>query len=1057
MGGYVMQPGSRVLVGPAIEVIQAAAFEIAADLSSTSPESVLLVDGNRFRWDSIRRHWRRENDPLRLVVTDLRSVVEDCYESLEGPSARLPAITRRRLLARALREAATDRDRPHLARHAEDFTELVTLVEAAGDAAIDRLTGDPSSLPRPDHGVLAAAIGRYRDLLDEPPFDAHVTQLETYRRVLDSDRSIGDLLGPAEVVVIAGELDASPLERRFVRAIVEDLPVVAFLPQATQDSVDGVDAVLADELEVYRDLGLPVEFVPDDEGFPGTAGRMYRPTAAGEPIEPPAGAAWIRAPAPDREVRAVARAIRRDLAAGVDPDDVLVVVPGLISYLERIADSFEQAGIEFAPHTNRLLYQLNVGRAVLDALELCAGDARTGTLAALATNPMVDLGHPRLTKGIVDLCHRLPSDDVEVLVAELDAEEAATPLEALLEAASACRDADPAGFVETFEALLADLEIPQRIEHLRDAEPAGFDARMELAGYDDVRRSLEVVDTLFDHVGSTDPIDELDDALQRLRVRPRGRAPGGVVDVVGPREAYMSDYTHLYLVGLTAESFPLEADRPRFFDELVEALPVEPGDDRARARHRFQTMVSNAESVVVTTPETGFDDESRLESPVLDEFRRVSGIEPDPVDPANATAEDVQRALSRLGADELEAAVDHAADSGALTPDQRERVLAGSACAANRASAGLTAHDGRLDPATVDRLHPAGDRLPVSPTRLGTYARCGFRYYAGRVLDLDEPDEYRLEPSGLDVGRLVHDALERFYTGLQGSDHEPVDLGAHPRENLESALVSAVLVEADGAGLADGDVFADRTLRTLLAGLGRPAANPYFGDDAPHDGDDRGLLVRFLDHELETDGRPFAFELEFDRADPYELPTPAGPVPIAGRIDRLDLVDDDGDPRGLVLDYKTGRAVPKRTLEGLDFQLPVYAVAARDRFPGAVEAVDATYYALDAPTGVKRTRSIGESIGRYADGPDALDRFLDDAVPGWVGRIVDAVADGAFQPTVLAPAVAGCRHCAYRDACDVRPHARGDAAEALADAESGYVPLRARRVSLGEFFGGDGE
>jgi len=68
---------------------------------------------------------------------------------------------------------------------------------------------------------------------------------------------------------------------------------------------------------------------------------------------------------------------------------------------------------------------------------------------------------------------------------------------------------------------------------------------------------------------------------------------------------------------------------------------------------------------------------------------------------------------------------------------------------------------------------------------------------------------------------------------------------------------------------------------------------------------------------------------EASPADPVEVETPAGPVRLRGRIDRVDLLRADISDELLVVDYKTGRLPVGADFDsGRSLQSPLYAAAA---------------------------------------------------------------------------------------------------------------------------------
>jgi hypothetical protein len=217
---------------------------------------------------------------------------------------------------------------------------------------------------------------------------------------------------------------------------------------------------------------------------------------------------------------------------------------------------------------------------------------------------------------------------------------------------------------------------------------------------------------------------------------------------------------------------------------------------------------------------------------------------------------------------------------------------------------------------------------PRSATSLQHWATCPFRYFLGHVLELDElEDPGEVETiAAADRGTLVHAILERYFRGrIEGS---PVD-------------IDDVASEAERQMRAQG-----RTGRELLWHA------------------DWTALRRHLNHILEAGAddpvlvgiEPSAVEYRFGFTDRQSGVT-IEPVAVdigngremrfRGAVDRIDRSPDGR--RLVVLDYKTGSASgydvlnPARedhdiVARGTLLQLPVYAAAARQAFPGAEQA-----------------------------------------------------------------------------------------------------------------------
>ena len=1068
-----MANGCEFLTSPSFHALQSEVFERVSERAGDQPESILYLENNDHRTDEIADAWAANYRPLRLRVTDFNTIVGERFEQIADPSTLLDALTRRRLIDRALRTVA-DRgllDDAHLYR--DHFTDLITELEGEGfhsPEAVRNLV-ENSELSSETADLVATVYDVFYDLRQDGIGDEMYTLSESYRAVLESDTQLSDLLPHVDVIVISGFYELSNHEKAFLRQLAEAFPVYISLPLVDTDAeIEGANQVTADAMSTYQDVaGSPTTIAPDGSNpLIEAAGNLYTPTPRVDNTTPPEQLQWYSAPTPDREVRQVARRIRKQLANGTNPNDILVVIPGLISYQEQITDVFEAAGIESVGFANKLLYQTYAGRAMLDLAELCVDEPRTDTISRLATNPLVTLGESHDTvnrSAIADLARRLPTVDTERLLEELD-DESTEALEQLFQVAGAAETASADDVVEAVRTVFDAVDLSDNVETIEERAES-FDARMEVASYNRVEKVLDAVEFVAERFGMDDPIEEVHDALETVRVPPPNQTTQEVVEIVGPRDAFMQSSSHLYFVGLTEQDFPVEQDRPFFFERIFDGITeLSLTDDREEARYQFATLLSSAESVYITTPETSFDDDDLLESSILDELARVTGLEPSPDDLGNAVSEDVQRALRHhRETDTREAAVTHAADSGAFDRQQAKRLLAGAACAENRAAAGPSPHDGRLDAESVTELH--GDREPYSPTQLKEYAQCGYAYYMNRILDIEAPEEFHLEPQKVDLGSLVHDIFEEFYRSLQDDHGEPVHLTDYERDTLEERLLEQTRASLDNAELEFDDVFYERWLEQLLAGLATPKANKYYGSDQPHRGDDRGLLVRFLDAEYDdSDDVPAWFEIPMDFSDgdggAIMVTTPDGrDIPVGGYIDRVSVREqDDGAVEALVHDYKTSKPKTVQTIDGIEFQLPLYTLAARseiaNQYGEDVGTVDGEFYLVEPPTDVRRMRDLRSYIARY-DGDDGdYDRFLSDTVPSRLGEIVDGIESGAFQTTTLSAKEAGCRYCDYRNICDVRHHQRKDVIREMdRSGEPGYIPQRARDSSFLDSLGGD--
>jgi RecB family exonuclease len=305
-------------------------------------------------------------------------------------------------------------------------------------------------------------------------------------------------------------------------------------------------------------------------------------------------------------------------------------------------------------------------------------------------------------------------------------------------------------------------------------------------------------------------------------------------------------------------------------------------------------------------------------------------------------------------------------------PLQHELVAAvpelakGFALIVARASDRFTRYDGNLggvDEAVVD----LSERI-VSPTSLQSWATCPRQYFLGHVLGLGEIDrpEAALRLSHLDRGTIVHEILERFVGeqlagGLVPSPAEPWSDEARERAH---ELADEVFAAFERTGITGKAVNWEHDQEILHADV----------DGALDLDDERRHLLRVA---------PAAVEMPFglDGAAPVELRLPSGrTISFRGRADR---VDRGADGRLAVIDYKTGQAANQRDLDtdpvlaGRMLQLPLYGLAARQRFGDEATPVAAHYWYVSSKGGFS-------TVGYELD--DArLDRFVD---------VVESLAEG---------------------------------------------------------------
>jgi RecB family exonuclease len=280
----------------------------------------------------------------------------------------------------------------------------------------------------------------------------------------------------------------------------------------------------------------------------------------------------------------------------------------------------------------------------------------------------------------------------------------------------------------------------------------------------------------------------------------------------------------------------------------------------------------------------------------------------------------------------------------------------------------------------------------VSVSRLETYLKCPFQFYAKNVLLLDEEPEDELTRSPLERGRFLHELFETFFHEWQLRGHGRItpdtidEARALFTDVCEPALVSLGPAEA---GLE----------RALLFGsaVAPGIADRVFAMEAERPVD---IRRRFMEYEL--DGA-FSFSAE-DGA--------TRTVRLRAKIDRVDLLAD-GSFR--LIDYKTSYVMDRK----LALQLPIYSACVRDRLSKEegrpVPVSEAMYLSFEGQKSVVRLEAKGKTT----------DELITEAEYRLTGAL-DDIAAGHYPPRPHQKSL--CKMCAYVAVCRT-PGGINDASE----------------------------
>jgi ATP-dependent helicase/nuclease subunit B len=240
------------------------------------------------------------------------------------------------------------------------------------------------------------------------------------------------------------------------------------------------------------------------------------------------------------------------------------------------------------------------------------------------------------------------------------------------------------------------------------------------------------------------------------------------------------------------------------------------------------------------------------------------------------------------------------------SPAWRHSLFARGVEARRESAAACDEYSGVMGDASIrgDLARKFARGYPWSASQFNEFGRCGFHFFARRLLHLEEIAEPEEGLDALTLGGLNHYLLEQTY-----------------REFARRGL----LVTAETRG--ECTAVMEQVTRSLLA-----TAPEDFGfrKTAWWEKESAEILRRLsalLAAEAErgeaTPAQPFLFEQAFD----FALALERGKIRVRGKIDRLDKTGDGGV---VLVDYKSGstKIYSKEVFDGLNLQLPVYFLAA---------------------------------------------------------------------------------------------------------------------------------
>jgi ATP-dependent helicase/DNAse subunit B len=218
-----------------------------------------------------------------------------------------------------------------------------------------------------------------------------------------------------------------------------------------------------------------------------------------------------------------------------------------------------------------------------------------------------------------------------------------------------------------------------------------------------------------------------------------------------------------------------------------------------------------------------------------------------------------------------------------------------------------------------------------SATALERYIGCPVAFFFSDIVGLESERELTDALDALEYGIIIHDALAEFYTSLRD-------------ENAKTAFPASetTALKKRMDGIIDA-IFYRRREKYLKINPVAHAAEIRFTKKWMH-----SIIEIEADIFGDSPFEPFLFEASFGSPDiPFELSYGGTSIGLKGRIDRIDISEENGFKYFRVIDYKTGNApLKKDIIEGRAIQLPLYMKAVNEILLPGHEIESGLYYSL---------------------------------------------------------------------------------------------------------------
>ncbi len=302
-----------------------------------------------------------------------------------------------------------------------------------------------------------------------------------------------------------------------------------------------------------------------------------------------------------------------------------------------------------------------------------------------------------------------------------------------------------------------------------------------------------------------------------------------------------------------------------------------------------------------------------------------------------------------------------------------------------------------------------------SISQLETYAKCPFKFFMERVLNVKTIDEPTEDIEAIEMGRVLHTIFYEFYISLREKDITLVGCSDKDFKTAEKLIFVIAEKQLETTAFKSPLTFYEREKILGIDGSRKES-----------------VLFRFLESEKDGDKDflPKYFEVNFGRLRPDEAdnilsdsdPIQIDGVKLRGKIDRIEV--NEKLKSFNIVDYKLSGAKPSfdDLATGVSLQLPVYLYAASEllakKFQQKYSPNEMFIYSLKYTIDEFGKKSV-KSKGGKDDEIQSVDQLVQRSIEH-VKNYISAISNGKFNLSKLDDRESKvCRFCEFRTVCRI--------------------------------------